>query len=160
MLGWIHTIFGIVALLASTAVVLVHKGTRWHCTLGHVYLTAMVSLNTTGLFIYNLYGHFGPFHWLALSSLVTLVAGVVPVFTHRPKGGWLMRHAIFINISQIGLLAATAAEIISRIPGTEEIFGLVVGGTSVVVIGTGAILLHLNLPRSLRRTPVRFHRAK
>lgn len=85
-LGLIHTIFGIVALLAGRTVVLLRKGGRWYRTLGHVYLTSMVSLNATSLFIYNLFGHFGPFHWLAVSSLLTLIAGLIPVLTRRPKG--------------------------------------------------------------------------
>jgi uncharacterized membrane protein len=154
-LGWIHTIFGLVALAAGTAVLLIRKGTRWHRTLGHVYLTAMVSLNVSGLFIYNLYGHFGPFHWMALGSLLTLIAGMVPVFTRRPKGSWLAWHAVFINGSFVGLVAATAAEVTSRIPGTEDIFGLVVGVTSALVIGIGAALIHRSLPRSIRRTLAR-----
>ena len=154
-LGWIHTVFGIVALLAGTAVVLLRKGTRWHRTMGHVYLTSMISLNTTSLFIYNLFGHFGPFHWLALSSLLTLIAGMVPIFTRRPKGLWVEWHAIFINISFIGLVAATAAEISSRIPGLEDVFGPVVGLTSALVIGVGMALVYHNLPQSIRNTPAR-----
>ena len=152
-LGWIHMIFGMVALLAGTAVVLMRKGTRWHRTLGHIYLTSMISLNVTALFIYNLTGYFGPFHWLALSSLLTLLAGMIPVFTRRPKGRWLEKHAIFINISFIGLVAATSAEITSRIPGLESAFGLVVGGTSALVIGIGMALMYRYLPQSLLRTP-------
>lgn len=158
-LGWIHTTFGVVALLAGTVVVLLRKGTRWHRTLGHVYLTSMISLNVTALFIYRLFGHFGPFHWLALSSLLTLMAGMVPVFTRQPKGLWLERHAIFINISFIGLVAATSAEITSRIPGLEEAFGPVVGLTSALVIVIGMVLLFRNLPKSVRRTPARFQNA-
>jgi uncharacterized membrane protein len=157
-LGWVHTVFGTIALLAGTAVVLLRKGTRWHRTLGHIYLTSMIGLNTTSLFIYNLFGHFGPFHWLAASSLMTLIAGMIPVFTQRPKGLWLERHAIFINISFIGLVAATAAEITSRIPGLEEDFGLVVGITSALVIGVGAVMMRRNLPQSIRRTPARFQK--
>jgi len=158
-LGWIHMVFGIVALLAGSAVVLLRKGSRWHRALGHVYLTSMISLNVTALFIYRLFGHFGPFHWLALSSLLTLMAGMVPVFTRRPKGLWLERHAIFINISFIGLVAATSAEITSRIPGLKEAFGPVVGLTSALVIGIGMALLFRNLPQSIRRTPARFQNA-
>jgi uncharacterized membrane protein len=158
-LGWIHTVFGIIALSAGAAVVLLRKGTRWHRTLGHVYLTSMIALNTTSLFIYNLFGHFGPFHWLAASSLLTLMAGLIPVFTRRPKGLWLERHAIFINISFIGLVAATSAEITSRIPGLEDAFGPVVGLTSVLVIGIGMALMFRNLPQSIRRAPARFQRA-
>ncbi len=158
-LGSIHMVFGILALLAGTAVLLVSKGTRWHRTLGHIYLTSMVGLNATGLFIYNLYGHFGPFHWLAVSSLLTLLAGMIPVLTRQPKGRWLEWHAIFINISFIGLVAATAAEITSRIPGLEDVFGLVVGGTSTLIIGIGAYLIHRKLPLSISRTPARFLKA-
>jgi len=158
-LGIIHTVFGVVALLAGTAVVLIRKGGRWHRTLGHVYLTSMVSLNATSLFIYNLFGHFGPFHWLAAISLLTLIAGMIPVFTRRPKGRWLERHAIFINMSFIGLVAATAAEITSRIPGMEDAFGLVVGGTSALIIGIGTALMYRNLPQSFRRIPARFWKA-
>jgi len=158
-LGLTHMIFGIVALLAGTAVVLLRKGTRWHRTLGHVYLTSMISLNVTALFIYRLFGHFGPFHWLALNSLLTLIAGMVPVFTRRPKGLWLEHHAIFINVSFIGLVAAISAEITSRISGSEEAFGPVVGITSALVIVIGMALLFRNLPKSIRRTPARFQNA-
>lgn len=152
-LGWIHVVFGIVALLAGAAVLMLRKGTRWHRTLGHVYLTSMLALNGTALFIYNLYGHFGPFHWLALSSLLTLAAGMIPVLTRRPRDRWLLWHGVFLDGSYIGLVAATAAEITSRIPGTEDIFGQVVGLTSAAVIGIGSFLLWRSLPGSIRRTP-------
>ncbi|GJM40669.1 MAG: hypothetical protein DHS20C20_09510 [Ardenticatenaceae bacterium] len=159
-LGLIHTIFGVVALLAGTAVILLRKGTRWHRTLGHIYLTNMLALNISALFIYRLFGTFGPFHWLALISLLTLIAGMVPIFTRRPKGGWLELHASFINGSYVGLVAATAAEIASRLPGTEESFGLVVGGTSFVVIFIGGLLIQRFTPTSIRQTPARFRRAQ
>jgi len=157
-LGWIHTIFGIVALLAGTAVIFLRKGTRWHRTLGHVYLTNMLALNVSALFIYKLYGRFGPFHWMALGSLLTLIVGMVPVFTRRPKKGWLELHAAFINGSYVGLVAAFAAEITSRLPGTENSFGLVVGITSALIIGVGAALIHRSLPQSIRRASARFQR--
>ena len=158
-LGITHMVFGIVALLSGAGVVFLRKGTRWHRTLGHLFLTSMVSLNATALFIYNLFGQFGVFHWLAVSSLITLIAGIVPVFTRRPKGRWLEQHAIFMNFAYIGLVAATAAEITSRVPGLEENFGLVVGLTSALIIGTGAALLYRNLPGNIRRTRSQFPRS-
>lgn len=157
-LGMIHMVFGLVALAAGTAVVLTRKGNRGHRTLGHVYLTTMVGLNITGLFIYNLFGHFGPFHWLAVASLLTLIAGLVPVFTRRPKGRWLEWHAAFISGSYVGLVAATAAEITSRIPGTEDSFGLVVGLTSALIMAIGGYLIQRYTPKSISRTPARFRR--
>lgn len=159
-LGLIHMIFGLVALVAGTAVIFLQKGTRWHRTLGHLYLTNMLALNISALFIYRLFGTFGPFHWLALISLLTLVVGMVPVFTRRPKGGWLQLHASFISGSYVGLVAATAAEITSRLPGTDESFGLVVGGTSFVVIGIGAYFIQRYMQQSINRTPARFRQSR
>lgn len=157
-LGLIHMVFGIVALLAGAVVVLSRKGTRAHRTLGHIYLTSMIGLNATAFAIYDLYGRFGPFHWLAVSSVLTLAAGMIPVLVRRPRDRWLEWHAIFINMSFIGLVAATAAEITSRLPGTEDAFGWVVGATSALVIGTGALLMRRGLPQSIRRTPQRARR--
>jgi hypothetical protein len=118
-------------------------------------MSTLPSLNATALLIYNLYGHFGPFHWLSVSSLITLAGGMVPVLTRRPKGRWLEWHAIFINMSFIGLVAATAAEITSRIPGTDDFFGLVVGGTSALIFALGALLMSRHMPRLISRP--RFH---
>lgn len=122
-IGWIHTIFGLVA-----------------------------------LFIYNLFGGFRPFYWLVLSSRVSVAAGMVPVFTRRPKRVWLERHAIFLSVSYIGLVGAFFSEITSRLPGTGEALRLVVGLTGALVLGIGAGLIHLDLPRSIGRIPTKFRR--
>jgi uncharacterized membrane protein len=159
-LGIIHMVFGLVALAAGAAVLFLRKGTRWHRTLGHLYLTNMLALNISALFIYRLFGGFGPFHWLALVSLITLIAGMVPVFTRRPKRHWLDLHAFFINGSYAGLVAATAAEITSRLPGTEESFGLVVAGTSILVVAVGGYLIQTLTPTSIRQVTARFRRAQ
>lgn len=148
-----------IALLAGTAVLFLKKGDRWHRTLGHVYLTNMIALNVSALFIYKLYGRFGPFHWMALGSLLTLILGMIPVFTRRPKGDWLELHAAFINGSYVGLFAATAAEITSRLPETENAFGPVVVGTSILVIAAGSFLIRRYLPQSINRAPARFRRS-
>lgn len=81
-----------------------------------------------------------------------------PVFTRRPRGRWLERHAAFMNGSYVGLVAATAAEITSRIPGAEAFFGPVVTLTSALVMGIGAFLIQRSLPKSVSRTPARFRR--
>lgn len=159
-LGWIHTIFGLAALLAGSAVVLLPKGTRWHRTLGHFYLTSMLSLNLTSLFIYDLFGGFGPFHWMAVASLATLAAGLVPVLTRRPKGRWLGLHAGIISGSYVGLLAAAAAEVTSRLPGGGSGFsGAATAVTTVVVIGAGVYVIRLRLQKTLDRLPDRIRRA-
>lgn len=159
-LGWVHLVFALVALAAGTAVILIRKGTRWHRTLGHVYLTCMLAVNITALFIYIKFGVFGPFHWMAIASLLTLLVGMVPVFTRRPKNGWLRLHAGFISGSYVGLVAAAGAETAVRLPGTEEIFGLVVGITTVLIIGIGVYFVQRHLPKAIEHTPARFRKVR
>jgi uncharacterized membrane protein len=159
-LGLIHLVFASIALVAGTVVILIRKGTRWHRTLGHFYLTCMIGLNVTALFIYKKFGIFGPFHWMAVASLLTLLVGMVPVLTRRPKGSWLELHAGFISGSYVGLVAAAGAEVTSRIPGTEELFGLIVGITTALIIGIGISLIRRNLPNTIGRTPARFRKVR
>ena len=158
-LGWIHTIFALVALASGSGVIFMRKGGRWHRTIGHFYLSSMLALNFTGLFIFNLYGGFGPFHWMAVISLITLLVGMLPVLIRWPKKQWLTLHGAFMNGSYVGLLAATAAEITSRLPLAEGRFGLVVGVTTAAVILIGVIVIHLTIEGSIGRTPARFKRA-
>jgi len=160
-LGWVHTIFGLVALFAGGIVIFNRKGTRWHRTFGHFYLTNMIALNATAFFIYGLFGTFGPFHWMAVASLITLIVGMVPVFTRKPKGKWLELHSGFISGSYVGLVAATAAEITSRLPGGWNSFSATVTGISIaVVIGVGVFLIRTKLPKAIGGTPARFRRAQ
>lgn len=155
-IGVIHTIFSVVALIAGTSVVMMQKGTRWHRTLGHVYLTSMLALNISALFIYRLFGRFGPFHALAIYSLIILAVGMVPVFTRRPKKSWLKWHAAAISGSYVGLVAAFFAEITSRLPGTEQSFGPVVTVTSIVINAVGFYFIFTFLSKIDKRLPARF----
>ena len=157
-IGWVHIIFSVVALIAGTIVVATGKGTRWHRTLGHIYLTCMLALNISALFIYRLFGTFGPFHWLAVYSLAIIVIGMVPVFTRWPKRSWLTWHAAAISGSYVGLVAAFFAEITSRLPGTEQSFGQVVTITSVIVNAIGFFVIFYYLPKIDKNLPGRFQR--
>ncbi|MCB0022082.1 MAG: hypothetical protein KDD91_03525, partial [Caldilinea sp.] len=66
--------------------------------------------------------------------------------------------AIFLAISYIGLVAAAASEIVTRIPGLEASFGAAVGLTSALVIGVGMVLLARTLGRSMRRMPAHWQK--
>jgi hypothetical protein len=108
----------------------------------------MVLLNVTALMIYDLTGRFGPFHVAAIISLATVAAGYLPAFRRRPRGAWVPLHATLMAWSYVGLVAAFASEILTRLPG----FGFwpaVFAATAAVLIG-GAILIHTRLPGALR----------
>src|SRR5688500_1019151 len=146
--GAIHAGFGIAGLLLGLAVVLMQKGTAWHRRVGLLYAAAMLLLNATALAIYDLFGGFGPFHILALVSLATLTAGVMPVWLRRPRE-WLDIHARCMSWSYAGLVAAFFAEIGARLPGVAFLTGVTV--PSVAVMLAAAAIIHWRVPRVVAR---------
>ena len=145
-LGIVHTAVAVVALVAGAAVLARRKGTRAHRRLGWLYLASMLALNLSALAIYRLFGRFGPFHAAALASLATLVAGLVPARRRLPRERWLDRHAFFMAFSWIGLVAAAASEVATRV---FHAFWTSVVAASAVVLVAGAIALARRMPATL-----------
>lgn len=114
-IGAIHTIFAVIALISGGYVVATTKGIKIHKYIGYVYVINMILMNVTGLFTQVLF-KFGPFHFLAILSLLTVLTGIAaPVFFRR-YSGWLRIHYSGMSWSYVGLWAAFAAEIIVRLP--------------------------------------------
>ena len=149
VIGWIHTGFGVCALVAGTAVVLRPKGTRRHRLLGRLYVGSMVGLLGTAFMIYRLFEGFGVFHWAAVLGLLTLAAGFGAARLRRSVSGWLEPHYYFMGYSYVGLLAATGAEVATRVPGAA--FAWAAGGASVVVTFAGAVVIHSRASHILPR---------
>lgn len=147
-LGLVHTGFGFAALIAGLLVLLTPKGTHRHRRLGQSYVVFMVLLNATALMIYDLFDGFGPFHFAALVSLATLIAGFVPAYTQKSTS-WMRRHAAFMAWSYIGLLAAFISEIATHIPGVR--FGYGVSLATFGVVAGGALLIRAQVPRIVAR---------
>lgn len=148
-IGWIHTAFGVAALVAGGIVLVRPKGTARHRLLGWIYVAAMAGLLGTSFLIYRLFGGFGPFHVFAVIGALTLVAGVAAVRRSPRPRGWMARHYHMMGYSYIGLLAATGAEIATRVPGAA--FAPAVAVSSVLVLGAGAWVLHRNAGSVLAR---------
>jgi uncharacterized membrane protein len=113
-LGAAHFAAALAALALGLVVIMERKGTITHRLIGMGYVAAMIVLNVTALGVYRLTGQFGPFHVLALVSGATVIAGVSAVW--RRKANWLSRHYTFMAWSYVGLLAATCAEVMTRLP--------------------------------------------
>ena len=172
-LGWTHTVAAVVAIIAGAAVLLTRKGTRRHRQLGWAYVVSMLLLNVTALFIYRLFGRFGPFHVGAVFSLVTVVAGTAAALGARRARGRrnaveraraLARHYAFMTWSYVGLIAAAVSEAATRIPALRPrpeqqlAFGVTVAVATVLVIAVGAQLIRgrrsaLLLPYGLAEKP-------
>lgn len=132
-LGIIHLVSAIAAMIFGAIVLFLKKGTSLHIRLGYFYALCMLILNGTALMIYNLFGYFGPFHYAAIISLVSLLGGLVPAYLRKPKDSWLELHYEFMNWSIIGLYAAFWSETFSRFFRFAGFWVLVATGTAMTV---------------------------
>lgn len=157
-IGHFHVAFGIAALVFGAVNVSRDKGGPAHRLIGHAYYVSMLGLNGTAFLIYEVFGTFGAFHWLAVLSLVTLFSAIVPVVLHRPRATWQLCHAYFMSYSYLGLVAATAAEIAVRVPPlwTSDrpnlYFAISAAAPTVLVTLLGSILIRRAIVR-MRLTP-------
>lgn len=143
--GLTHLLLAVLAIVAGTLVVLAKKGTRRHRWLGRIYVGMMIAVNVTAFLIYELFGGFGLFHWMALFSLLTLLIGYVSVRSR--SGGWKVRHAYFMSGSYVGLIAALAAEILTRTPWLPFFGAVAVASISVIFVGI--MLMFRYIPRHI-----------
>lgn len=150
--GLVHAGIGCAALVCGLVVLRRAKGSASHRVWGAAYVAAMLLLNASALAIYDFNGRLNTFHVLALGSLATLAAGWIPALVRRPGSRWRHHHAMNMAWSYAGLVAAFAAEIVTRIPAFRHgpMFGAAVGGASLLVIGCGALLIHRHVPRLVR----------
>lgn len=145
-LGLIHLLTAIAAIIFGAMVLFSTKGTTFHRLVGRLYVGAMWALNITALMDYELFGFFGPFHWMALISLATVIAAHLAVLNKAP--GWKLHHAYMMSGSYVGLMAATFAEIASRVPGWS--FGYSVIISSIIIIMIGIWMMRVFIPGSLK----------
>ena len=143
-LGQAHFFVALLALTSGAIVVFRRKGTVFHRWCGRTYLASMLILNISALSIYNLWGHFGPFHVAAIISLVTVLMGAVAVWRRSPAHNWRIAHAYWMSWSYVGLWAAAVAETSTRYLNFD--FGWTVGIASTAVVLVGATIMNRRLP--------------
>lgn len=140
--GLIHLIASIIALITGTLVLLTKKGTKRHKQIGYAYVVSMGILILTAFMIYRLFGGWGIFHYTTVVSLLTVGLGMIPIWTKRPVKKWKYLHFSFMYWSVMGLYAAFAAEVLTRIPETP-FFGMVGIATGIIMI-VGGIFFGVN----------------
>jgi len=140
--GLIHLIASTIALITGTAVLLMTKGTKLHIQVGYAYVVSMGIIIVTAFMIYRLFGGWGIFHYTTLVSLVTIGLGMIPIWLKRPAKKWKYLHFSFMYWSVMGLYAAFAAEVLTRIPETP--FYSMVGIATAVIMVTGGVVFGIN----------------
>lgn len=115
-IGMLHLIASMCALIVGTLNLVLAKGTRMHKRIGYFYAGSMSVLLFTAFAIYRLFGTWGIFHWTAVISTLTLLAGLLPVILKRPSKNYISLHFCFIYWSVIGLYGAAISETLVRMP--------------------------------------------
>jgi uncharacterized membrane protein len=111
MIEFIHVCLGFSSIISGLIVLLMQKGTGKHRLVGRVYVLSMLGLNLTAFGIYKLYDGWGFFHWMAVASLVPLMAGYCAILYKK-----IVAHYYFMSWSYIGLLCATISELFVHVP--------------------------------------------
>lgn len=140
-------LLAIAALAIGAAVALRRKGDRRHQILGYCFAVSLLLVNASALAVYEDSSGIGPFHVLALVSLVTLASGFIPVLLRRPAFRWLDLHSYFMSWSYAGLVAAGSSQVATM--STDLSPQIAVGLPSVAVVLTAGVVIHTQVPRIL-----------
>lgn len=146
--GLIHFIASVLALVFGSAVLVMKKGSKIHIRTGYLYVVSMLVLLVTAFMLYNLFGKWGIFHYLAILSSFTLLLGMAPIFLRNQIKNWAYLHFSFMYWSVIGLYAAFVSEMLTRIP--EVPFYNIVGLATAGVMLVGGILFGINKSKWMR----------
>jgi uncharacterized membrane protein len=131
-IGLLHLTSSLFAMAYGALVLLSPKGGARHKLWGYCYTVAMFTVLVSALFIYRLFGTFGPFHFIAVIGFVYLITGLMPALL-RSKN-WLKIHVYSMYWSVIGLFAAFFAEVAVRIPN-NDFWWIVLLGTILGTVG-------------------------
>jgi uncharacterized membrane protein len=126
VMGWLHSIACIVALIAGTIVMTARKGTRSHRRLGWWYAGAMAVQAVTIMAVYRfdiLPGRipkvgphiFGMFHWMAVASFIAVALAILAATRQRRSAIWAHVHAQAMLFSYYLLMGGLINEAIVRV---------------------------------------------
>ena len=126
----LHLFTAIAALFTGALVLVLPKGTRLHKRIGYVFALALVLLNVSAAFMYNLTGSFNFLHVFIIISMASLIYGMVPAI-RRKSSTWLRHHISGMTGAALGVWAAGFAEFTVRVlPGVlspSYIIGVAIG---------------------------------
>lgn len=142
--GLVHFIASLFALLFGTLILVLPKGTAKHKIIGRLYSLSMLVVLITAFMTYRLFGTWGIFHWTAVISSLTLISGLLPILTKRPRHNYVSLHLSFMYWSVIGVYGAFVSETLVRIPKVviesgipNTVFYNMTGIGTAIVMGLG-----------------------
>lgn len=139
-LSWGHIGCSIVGLLTAAVVLAAPKGTLFHRKAGYIFVAAMLGVNISAAFIFNLTGRVNLLHGFIVLSLFSLLYGMEAAWRRR-SSSWLRRHIRGMNGAALGVWAAGFAEVTVRVlphflpPAGIQWVALGIGAVAFFVIG-------------------------
>lgn len=109
-LGTAHVVAASIALALGLVVLGRRKGDSWHVRLGRLYVATMLAVAVPVLFVFDSTGRPGPFHALAVVSLLTTALGWLFARRRGHTRPGVVAHATFMAWSWIGVLTAGLAQ--------------------------------------------------
>lgn len=160
-LGIAHVVAAAASLALGLVVLVRRKGDAWHARLGRAYLIAMLAVSVPVLFVYEMTGGPGPFHVLAVVSLLTMALGWVAVRRRRPSRPGVAAHGTFMVWSWIGVVTAGLAQLANYVwpeASPWPVLVVVAGATAVGAVGVPRFVSRVsptgNRGREEKATPV------
>jgi uncharacterized membrane protein len=142
--GVTHVLGAVIALGLGAVVLSSPKGTRRHVLLGRCYALVMGVMLVAALVTYDIDGGFGPFHFMAVVSAVTLAGGLAPYWLGRRSRAYVRSHAYFMAWSYVGLVAAGLSQLSTQVFDGAGYVPTAL--TSSLTILVGALLIYRRLP--------------
>ena len=147
-LGTVHVVAASIALALGLIVLARRKGDIWHVRLGRLYIATMLAVALPVLFVYDITGRPGPFHVLAVVSLLTTALGWLHVRRRGHARFGLVAHATFMAWSWIGVITAGLAQLANH--GWPEKWPWPV----LVVVGVATLTGAVAVPRFVSQAHV------
>ena len=144
-MGALHVVAACAGLGVGLVVLVRRKGGAWHVAVGRVFVALMLLVNLPVLVRYEETGRPGPFHVLAVVSLVTTTLGWLSVRRRARGRSTIAAHGAFMTWSWLGLATAGLAQLGNRQWSEQAPWPVV----AVVALATGIGLV--TVPRYVSR---------
>ena len=143
-----HVAAAVSALLAGVVVLLLPKGTHTHRLIGTSYVFALALVNVAALSLHR-ENAFGVFHALAVTSLVTIAVGLLPLLLGKRSPRVIATHAFCMTWSYAGLAAAGCGQLAVAVG--QDLAAWVVPVVIGAVLSIGGVIIFGKVPVTLDR---------
>ena len=127
---------------------LLPKGTHTHRVIGTTYVVALLLVNVAALSLHR-ESTFGFFHVLAVASLLTIAAGLLPLLLGKRSPLVLTNHAYCMTWSYAGVVAAGCGQL--TVSAGEDVGAWAVPAAIATVLSVSGVVIFGKVPSTLAR---------